>query len=135
MDVSTLDDALKLQAELASKLVQGLDAMRTRKGLSPDELLREMRVQLTAAQADLDTAVQERAEVAVRWDEVIARRKATVDSLAKDIAGLGQQPVPPVQPVQPVSPIEPVRPLQPVRPSVTPQPKTRTKGKRPRGNR
>jgi hypothetical protein len=92
VDVKTLEQALKLQDELASKLTRGLETLRTGRAAPADSLLKEKQELIAAAQAELEAAVKEREAATSHWDELVARRKATLESLQREIERADEQP-------------------------------------------
>lgn len=88
MDIKTVQDALKLQKELSTKLTQQFEALHKGRKLKIADLLREKEKELDRVQKDVEAATKERDLVMSRWDQRIEKRKAFLGSLEAEIAEL-----------------------------------------------
>lgn len=91
MDIKTLEQALKLQNDLATRLTQSQTTQRTGKLPGIDVLLKDKEKLLARAQAEVDAAIQERDAVVTRWDERVAQRKANMAKLKDEMGALKKQ--------------------------------------------
>jgi prophage DNA circulation protein len=91
MDIKTLEQALKLQNDLATRLTQSQLAQSTGKMPSIDALLKDKEKLLVRAQAEIDAAIKERDAVTIRWDERVAQRKASMATLQEEMSALKKQ--------------------------------------------
>lgn len=91
MDIKTLEQALKLQNDLTTRLTQIMVSQRTGKMPAVKVTLKEKEQLLARAQAELDTAIQERDAVVNRWDERVEQRKERVVNLKKELDDLKAQ--------------------------------------------
>lgn len=91
MDIKSLDQALKLQKDLAAKLTQNLEVARGGKPPSLETLVKDKEQALARAQAEVESAVKERDEVLRRWDERVAQREAKVAQLQSELAEIKTQ--------------------------------------------
>lgn len=91
MDIKSLDQALKLQKDLVAKLTQNLEAARGGKTPSLETLLKDKEQTLARAQAEAESAVKERDEVLIRWNERVAQRQAKVAQLKTELAEIKTQ--------------------------------------------
>src|SRR3569833_1263823 len=88
MDITVLEQALKLQRDLADRLAQGTELARTGK-LAAIEVLVKLKVEMLAlAKAEVDTAANQRDVVMRRWDERVTQCKAAVTQLQRELNDL-----------------------------------------------
>jgi chromosome segregation ATPase len=88
MEIKNLEQALKLQKELAAKLARSAEITRTGKTPPIEELLKEKEQLIGRAQAELQIAIREREAAVTRWDERIAQRKASLAKLESELNDL-----------------------------------------------
>ena len=91
MEIKNLQDAMKLQQDLTTKLNQRVEALRKDKAPSLDVLLKEKEKSIERLRADMELAKQERAVAVTRWDQRIEKRKAAVDTLESELTELKKQ--------------------------------------------
>lgn len=91
MDIKTVQDALKLQQELSTKLTQQFEALHKGRKLKIADLLREKEKELDRVQKDVEAATKERDLVVNRWDQRIDQRKTTLKKLRTEIEELKKQ--------------------------------------------
>ena len=91
MDIKTLEQALKLQNDLTARLTQSMVSQRTGKMPAIKVTLKEKEQLLARAQAEVETAIQERDAAVSRWNERVAQRKASVVKLQKELNDLKEQ--------------------------------------------
>lgn len=91
MDIKTLEQALKLQSDLTTRLTQSLTSGIAGKMPAIEVLLKEKEKLITRAQAEVDIAIKERDVAVSRWDERVAQRKETVVKLQKEMGDLKKQ--------------------------------------------
>ena len=91
MDIKTLEQALKLQNDLATRLTQSMVSQRMGKMPSIEVTLKEKEQLVARAQAEVETAIKERDIAASRWDERVAQRKASVVKLQGELKDLKKQ--------------------------------------------
>ena len=91
MDIKTLEQALKLQNDLATRLTQSMVSLRMGKMPSIDMTLKEKEQWVARAQAEVETAVKERDEAISRWDKRVTQRKASVVKLQGELKDLKNQ--------------------------------------------
>jgi len=91
MDIKTLEQALKLQSDLTTRLSQSLTSQRSGKLPAIEVMLKEREQLLASAQAEVETAIKERDAAASRWDERVAQRKANVTELQREMKDLKTQ--------------------------------------------
>lgn len=88
MDIKTLEQALKLQNDLTTRLTQNMASHSTGKMPSIEVTLKEKEQLIARAQAEVEIAIKERDAVVSRWDERIAQRKARVAQLKEEFSDL-----------------------------------------------
>ena len=91
MDIKTLEQALKLQTDLTTRLTKSLATQRTGKMPAIEVLLKEKEKLVARAQTEVETAIKERDVAVSRWDERVAQRKETVVKLQKEMGDLKKQ--------------------------------------------
>lgn len=91
MDIKTLEQALKLQNDLTTRLTQSLVSQRTGKMPAIEVLLKEKEQLLARAQMEVEAAIKERDAAVSRWDERVAQRKASVTKLQEEMNDLKKQ--------------------------------------------
>jgi hypothetical protein len=91
MDIKTLEQALKLQNDLTTRLTQSQAMQRTGKMPGIEALIKEKEQLLGNAQTEVDNAIKERDLAVSRWDERVAQRKANTASLQKELSDLKTQ--------------------------------------------
>ena len=91
MDIKTFEQALKLQNDLTARLTQSMVPQRTGKMPAIKVTLKEKEQLLARAQAEVETAIQERDAAVSRWNERVAQRKASVVKLQKELDDLKEQ--------------------------------------------
>jgi TolA-binding protein len=84
MDIKNQEQALKLQEEFKSRLLQTVETLRKGKAPSLDAMLGDTEKLIARTQARLDSAIKEREAVLRQWDERIARLKEDVQRLQAD---------------------------------------------------
>ena len=85
MDIKTLEQALKLQHDLTTRLTQSLVSQRTGKMPAIEVILKEKEQLLARTQAEVESAIKERDAAVSRWDEHVAQRKASVAKLQREM--------------------------------------------------
>ena len=88
MDIKTLEQALKLQNDLATRLKQNLVSGSTGKAPAVEVLLKEKEQLVVRAQAEVEAAIKERDVAVSRWDERVAQRKASLAKLESEFNDL-----------------------------------------------
>lgn len=88
MEIKNLEEALKLQGDLAERLSRGMEALRGTEKRSAEDILAEEEPVLARARDALEEAVAERDAALRRWESRIARRKGILEALEQDYAGL-----------------------------------------------
>lgn len=91
MDIKTLEQALKLQEDLTTRLTQSLASQSTGKMPAIDVLLKEKEQLVARAQAEVEIAIKERDIAVSRWDERVAQRNASVTKLQGELNDLKKQ--------------------------------------------
>jgi len=91
MDIKTLEQALKLQHDLTTRLTQSQASQRTGKMPSIEVILKEKEQLLARTQAEVESAIKERDAAVSRWDERVAQRKASVAKLQVEMKNLKVQ--------------------------------------------
>ena len=91
MNIKTLEQALKLQNDLATRLTHSLVSGTAGKVPPIEVLVKEKEQSVVRAQAEVDTAIKERDMAASRWDERVAQRKASVVKLKGELNDLKKQ--------------------------------------------
>ena len=91
MDIKTLEQALKLQNDLAARLTQNMVSQRTGKMPNIELTLKEMEQLIARTQAEVEIAIKERDIAVSRWDERIAQRKESVAKLKEELNKLKKQ--------------------------------------------
>lgn len=84
MEIKNLEQALKLQEEFKSRLLQTVETLRKGRAPSLDAVLGDTEKLIARTQARLDSAIKEREAVVRQWDERIARLKDDVERLKAD---------------------------------------------------
>src|SRR3569832_2068069 len=88
MDITVLEQALKLQRDLADRLAQGTELARTGKLAAIEVLVKQKEEMLAHAKAEVDTAANQRDVVMRRWDERVTQCKAVVTQLEGELSDL-----------------------------------------------
>src|SRR3569623_1915140 len=88
MDITVLEQALKLQRDLADRLAQGTELARTGKLAAIEVLVKQKEEMLAHAKAEVDTAANLRDVVMRRWDERVTQCKAAVTQLQRELNDL-----------------------------------------------
>src|SRR3569832_1058601 len=88
MDITVLEQALKLQSALADRLAQGTELARTGKLAAIEVLVKQKEEMLAHAKADVDTAANPRVVVTRRWDERVTLCKAAATQLQRELNDL-----------------------------------------------
>ena len=88
MDITVLEQALKLQRDLADRLAQGTELARTGKLAAIEVLVKQKEEMLAHAKAEVDTAANQRDVVMRRWDERVTQCKAAVTQLQRELNDL-----------------------------------------------
>jgi len=91
MDIKTLEQALKLQNDLATRLKQNLVSGIAGKAPAIEVLLKEKEQSVVRAQAEVEAAIKERDVAVSRWDERVAQRKENVSRLQGELNDLKKQ--------------------------------------------
>lgn len=91
MNIKTLEQALKLQNDLATRLTHSLVSGTAGKVPSIEVLVKEKEWSVVRAQAEVETAIKERDMAASRWDERVTQRKASVVKLKGELNDLKKQ--------------------------------------------
>ena len=91
MNIKTLEQALKLQNDLATRLTHSLVSGTAGKVPPIEVLAKEKEQSVVRAQAEVETAIKERDMAASRWDERVAQRKASVVKLKGELNDLKKQ--------------------------------------------
>jgi len=91
MDIKTLEQALKLQNDLATRLTHNLTSGITGKAPSIEVLVKEKEKSLSLAQAEVEAAIKERDAAVARWDERVALRKTNVVKLQTELDDFRKQ--------------------------------------------
>ena len=91
MEIKTLEQALKLQKDLTTRLTQSLVSQPTGKMPVIEVLLKEKEQLLARAQTEVDNAIKERDVAVSRWDERVAQRKASATKLQGELNDLKKQ--------------------------------------------
>lgn len=91
MDIKTLEQALKLQNDLATRLTHSLTSGIAGKAPPIEVLLKEKEQSVVRAKAEVEAAIKERDAAVSRWDERVALRKENVAKLQKEMADLKEQ--------------------------------------------
>ncbi len=91
MNIKTLEQALKLQNDLATRLTHSLVSGTAGKVPPIEVLVKEKEQSVVRAQAEVETAIKERDMAASRWDERVAQRKASVVKLKGELNDLKKQ--------------------------------------------
>ena len=91
MDIKTLEQALKLQTDLTTRLSQSQTSQRSGKLPAIEVMLKDREQLLASAQAEVETALKERDAAVSRWDERVAQRKANVTKLQGEMKDLKAQ--------------------------------------------
>lgn len=91
MEIKTLEQALKLQKDLTTRLTQSLVSQRMGKMLAIEVMLKEKEQLVALAEAEVETAIKERDVAVSRWDERVAQRKANVSKLQGELSDLKKQ--------------------------------------------
>lgn len=91
MDIKTLEQALKLQNDLATRLTHSLTSGIVGKAPSIEVLLKEKEKSLALAQTEVETAIKERDAAVARWDERVALRKENVVKLQTELDDFRKQ--------------------------------------------
>jgi len=88
MDITVLEQALKLQRDLADRLAQGTELARTGKLAAIEVLVKQKEEMLAHAKVEVDTAANQRDVVMRRWDERMTQCKAAVTQLQGELNDL-----------------------------------------------
>ncbi|WIM04784.1 MAG: hypothetical protein OHM77_08730 [Candidatus Nitricoxidivorans perseverans] len=91
MDLKTMEQALKLQSDLAARLAQNLAPGNAGKMPSIELLLKQKEQAVVRAQAEVEAAIKERDLAVGRWDERVALRKANAAKLQQELGDLNKQ--------------------------------------------
>jgi L-lysine 2,3-aminomutase len=91
MDIKTLEQALKLQNDLATRLTHSLVSGTAGKVPRIEVLIKEKEQSVARAQAEVEIAIKEREMTLIRWDERVAQRKSSVVTLQKELNDLKEQ--------------------------------------------
>ena len=91
MNIKTLEQALKLQNDLATRLTHSLVSGTAGKVPPIEVLVKEKEQSFVRAQAEVETAVKERDIAVSRWDERVAQRKVSVVKLQGELNDLKKQ--------------------------------------------
>ncbi len=91
MNIKTLEQALKLQNDLATRLTHSLISGTAGKVPPIEVLIKEKEQSVARAKVEVETAIKERDSAVNRWDERIAQRKASVVKLQKELNDIKKQ--------------------------------------------
>ncbi len=91
MDVKTVQEALKLEQELNTKLTQQFETLNQSRKMTPTALLKEKEEELIRMRKDVETVIKERDQVVSRWDQRIEQHQASLARLETEIAALKKQ--------------------------------------------
>lgn len=91
MDIKTLEQALKLQNDLATRLTHSLTSGVAGKVPPIEVLVKEKEKSLSLAKAEVEAAIKERDAAVARWDERVALRKTNVVKLQTELDDFRKQ--------------------------------------------
>ncbi len=91
MNIKTLEQALKLQNDLATRLTHSLVSGTAGKVPPIEVLVKEKEQSVVRAQAEVEAAIKERDAAVSRWDERVAQRKENVAKLKQELDELKKQ--------------------------------------------
>lgn len=91
MDIKTIEQALKMQNDLTSRLTQSLVAQRSAKAPTLDAILKNKEQLLISAQAEVEKATSERDAIVSNWNARVTQRQTNVTKLQSDINDIKDQ--------------------------------------------
>jgi len=91
MEIKNLEQALKLQKDLTTRLTKSLLSQPAGKMPNIEVLLKEKEQLVVHAQAEVEAAIKERDAAVSRWGERVEQRKANVAKLLKEMRDFKEQ--------------------------------------------
>ncbi len=88
MDIKSVQEALKLQAEFNARLAQSMDSLRSGKKLTLQAAVEEKRREVGSAGARVKTLEKERADAVSRLDQRLEHGKADLERLQVELTEL-----------------------------------------------